>query len=189
MTLLNFTAVLLGITLRTLFELWKLGWRMSVLLARPVLHPARPPVPRKVELNPRRSNTLNHHLTTLMTAGPASAAHILTFLQWMRAVSAKKVGTRWGNSSRESPLKKISKLMRQRGALPPASDAMRLSFQQLWWLGFIWFASLCVLFLVNISCEVLCLCGGFCSWLTCETKLGGSSIYSHKIFQGPCICI
>ena len=103
MTLLNFTAVLLGITLRILFELWKLGWRMSVLLARPVLHPARPPVPRKVELNPRRSNTLNHHLTTLMTAGPASAAHILTFLQWMRAVSAKKVGTRWGNSSREPP--------------------------------------------------------------------------------------
>ena len=32
---------------------------------------------------------------------------------------------------------------------------MRLSFQQLRWLGFIWFASLCVLFLVNISCEVV----------------------------------
>lgn len=138
MTMLNLTAVLLEITLRTLFKLWKLVWRMSVLLARRLLRPALPPIPRKEEPNPRRSLMLDHHLTTLMMAGPASAAHISTHLQWTCAVSAKKVGTSRENSSKgRHPMKSLN-LMRKRGAFHPALDAENPSFQQLYWCTESW---------------------------------------------------
>jgi hypothetical protein len=105
---------------------------MSVPLPRLLVHPALPPAPRKEELNPRRSSTQNHHLTTLMMVGPASAAHFLTLPQWMRAVSAKRVGTKWWNSPREAPQEKL-KVHEKRGTLDPASDAEKRSFQQLQW--------------------------------------------------------